>query len=417
MAVTISTDVHISATHIHYQRKLVRLSDGTLYAVYKKALAGQRQIYVQKSTNNGGTWTDETRISTATGMEDYSQGDPSIAVDSNDYLHVVWVGKATDYTTAEQLWYAKYTDSWSTPIVISTAGGMSTREQSKGCIAVDSSNYLHVVWTGFSTAHPTNMQVYYTKYVVSWSAPIVISTAAGMEDYSQSGGCIAVDSNNYLHVVWAGLSTAHTMFYQVYYTKYVVSWSAPIVLSNATGMENYSQGNACIAVDSSDYLHVVWHAKATAYPTNFQIAYTKYTASWSTPIRISTADGMDGYIQSDPSIAVDSSDSLHVFWGGKATGYTDQNKVWYATYVVSWVTPVCVQPTGRNQYVNCRWSRYPASNIPATPSPGYTNRVNYVFVEGTAAPYDLMFDYIAPPPPTIKPSSSIAAKMVAAGLL
>ncbi|GAI62694.1 unnamed protein product, partial [marine sediment metagenome] len=171
MSSLVSTSENSTVTAHSNSRKLVRLSDGTLYAVYHKQLAGKYQIYVKKSTDNGASWIDETRISTYSGMADYHQQYPSIAVDSSNYLHVVWHGMATGYTTRRQIWYAKYTDSWADPVRISTYSGMDTNYQQYPSIAVDFSNYLHVVWHGMATGYTTRHQIWYAKYTTSWADP------------------------------------------------------------------------------------------------------------------------------------------------------------------------------------------------------------------------------------------------------
>jgi len=378
----VSTSEFERATQINNQRKLVRTSDGTLYCVYIRQLNGHYQIYVKKSMDNGETWTDETRISTYSGMENYDQYSPCIAVDSNDNLHVVWYGNADGFTDYFQIWYAKYDGIWHTPVRISTYTGMENLVQAFPCIAVDSNDNLHVVWHGKATGYTYN-QVWYAKYDGIWHTPVRISTYPGMENAPEEVPCIAVDSNDNLHVVWNGRATGYT-YAQIWYAKYDGIWHTPVRISTYTGMENYDQYNPCIAVDSNDNLHVVWNGGAIGYTSYIQIWYAKYDGIWHTPVRISTYTGMENYNQYRPSIAVDSNDNLHVVWYGKATGYTDYDKVWYAKYDGSWETPECLQPTGQNRYPNIRWSRYPASNQ-------VTNRLDYVFTEGTEAPYNIMF--------------------------
>jgi len=398
----IGTSEIYTATTYNAQRKIVRTSNGTLYVVYRKQLSGYYQIYVAKSTDNGATWTDETRISTYTGMESYDQYDPSIAVDSNNYLHVVWHGCATGYTSYYQIWYVKYTTSWSTPVRISTYTSMESYHQYYPSIAVDSNNYLHVVWYGSATGYSPYAQIWYVKYTTSWSTPVRISTYTGMESNNQLYPSIAVDSNNYLHVVWYGYATGYTSYTQIWYAEYTTSWSTPVRISTYAGMESYSQTYPSIAVDFNNYLHVVWHGRASGYTSFYQIWYTKYTTSWSTPVRISTYAGMDIYNQYDPSIAVDSNNYLHVVWHGSATGYTDYNKVWYAKYTTSWQTPIVLQATGQNQYPNLRWSRYPTSNQ-------VTNRIDYVFTAGASSPYNVTYDYLTinlPNAPTLNSPSA-----------
>lgn len=329
------------------------------------------QVYIKESADNGQTWTDETRISTYSGMADYGQRYPSIAVDSNDYLHVVWSGCATGYTTFGQLWYAKYTTmGWSDPVRISTYPGMETwSAQSGASIAVDSSDYLHVVWYGCATGYTLNQQIWYNKYTTSWAGPVRISTCSGMENYQEAFPSIAVDSENNLHVVWYGYAREYRLYKQIWYAKYTEeSWAEPVRIST----QNTHQRAPSIAVDSFNYLHVVWFGYVGDYA---QIWYAKYTESWAGPVRISTYSGMGSYHQYEPSIAVDSKDNLHVVWDGMATGYTDYHKVWYAKYITSWATPECLQPTGSNRASNARWSQHPSSNIPDA-------GVDYVFTEG-----------------------------------
>jgi len=357
--VSIAQSESSGATGQPFQRKQTQTSDGTLYAVYHKLLAGKYQIYVKKSVDDGVTWTDETRISTYAGMNSYDQTYPTIAVDSDDNLHVLWHGMATGYTTANQVWYAKYTTSWATPVRISTYTNMASYPHYYPTIAVDSLDYLHVLWAGRATGYTLYPQVWYAKYTTSWATPVRISTAAGMGNYYQLYATMAVDSNDYLHVVWEGITLPYTPEYQVWYAKYTTSWATPVRISTYAGMDGYDQLTPVIAVDSGDYLHVLWAGMATGYTTGNQVWYAKYTTSWATPVRISTAAGMDDYAHFGVSIAVDSSDYLHVLWHGKATGYTDYDKVWYAEYTTSWAAPVVLQPTGQNKYPNMRWSRWP----------------------------------------------------------
>jgi len=235
-------------------------------------------------------------------MNLYYQHGASIAIDSSDNLHVVWYGRAAGYGLyAEQIWYTNRTSSWIVPIVISTAAGMSVGRQQMPTIAVDSSDYLHVIWNGLIVVYPDpDMRVWYANYTTSWSTPIHISTLDIMVEMGQGSPSIAIDSSDNLHVVWDGASS------------------------------NYSGS---------------------------QVWYNKYNTSWAGPIRISTYSGMNDTSQFYPSITIDSSDNHHVVWDGKATGY-GEFVIWYATYTTSWSTPECLQPTGKNRYPVLMWSRW-----------------------------------------------------------
>jgi len=381
MAVLVSVGL---ATSYANARRLVRLSDGTLYCVYHRTEAARWQIYVKKSTDNGSTWTDETRISTYAGMESYHQTSPSIAVDSSNNLHVVWHGYATGFTSDYQIWYNTYDGGvWAGPVRISDYPNMASDHQRYPSIAVDGSDNLHVVWDGQATGFTANNQIWCNTYDGAWAGPVRISDYAGMEAYEQSHAGIAVDSNGYLHVVWIGKATGFTSDNQIWYNTYDGAWAGPVRISDYAGMESQSQGYPSIAIDSNDYIHVVWYGKATGFLAHSQIWYNKYSGAWAGPVRISTYLGMDSsFDQQFPSIAVDASNAVHVVWYGMATGYAGTDRVWYAKYVTSWPTPECLQTMGTDLiHPNLRWSRYPSSNRPAA-------GVDYVFFDLTNIYWD-----------------------------
>jgi len=377
----VSSTICLYGIPYNNQRKLVRTSDGTLYCVYAEAYFGYWHIAVKKSVDNGETWTDWDIISDFPDMTYYDHWNPSIAVDSKGILHVVWAGRASGYDNF-QIWYSKYDGTWHKPVRISTYQYMEYDDQWYPSIAVDSNDNLHVVWHGKGFGYGLHNQIWYAKYDGKWHTPVRISTYEGMHQYDQLCPCIAVDSNDNLHVVWYGKATGYD-YNQIWHTKYDGIWHTPTRISTYSDMELYDQRYSCIAVDDNDNLHVVWHGKTTGYDHN-QIWHTKYDGIWHTPTRISTYSGMENYDQYYPSIAVDSGNRLHVVWQGKAEGYTDYDKVWYAKYETSWETPECLQPTGQNRWPNIRWSRFPVSNR-------VTNRLDYVFFGGTAKPWDVMF--------------------------
>ena len=358
--VVIDTSESLSATSPPSQ-SMVRTSDDRIYVVYKKKLAGIYQIYVKYSDDEGETWSARFLLSDAAGMGSSSQTGQCIAIDSDDNLHVSWSGQATGYGR-NQIWYRKYDGAWGTTTHVDPRADAAEHTQGESSIAVDSGGTLHLVWGQYNPDTDYINKIFYTKYNGSWATPILISTVEGMEEaYSQNTPVLTIDSADYLHVVWRGGAPGFDIS-QVWYAKAVppyaaANWVTPIRISTKAGMADYTQRAACITIDSGDNLHVVWYGKDEA--TFNKIWYAKYDGSWATPIVISTADGMENYDQWSPVIAAGSTTDLHVLWEGKATGYIDQDKIWYAEYTTSWATPEVIQPTGKNVYSNIRWSRWP----------------------------------------------------------
>ena len=74
---------------------------------------------------------------------------------------------------------------------------------------------------------------------------------------------------------------------------------------------------ARIAIDSRDYLHVVWSDDSdnAAWGTAIEILYSYFNSvSWSTPIAISDFGSPSDGKSEQPSIAIDSQDNIHVVW-------------------------------------------------------------------------------------------------------
>ena len=124
---------------------------------------------------------------------------------------------------------------------------------------------------------------------------------------------VAEGSPTNLHVVWDDDATG---IIEIYYSGFTGgSWSpTPENISNTPGDSQVPS----IAADSSGSLHVVWDDDTTGIA---EIYYSGFTGgSWSsTPENISNNPGQSWY----SFIAVDSLDNLHVVWQDDTTGITE----------------------------------------------------------------------------------------------
>jgi len=352
---TITTDTHELSSSYLSQRKLVRTTDGVLHAVYERNDESYKsQIYHSYSSDGGKNWQEEAITSGG-----YNQNEPSIAVDSHDNLHVVWVGYSSESPNYRQIRYRKYDGSWGS-ISNLTSGNYHQRYPS---IAIDSSDYLHVVWHGLHSGSTTYNQIRYIKYTTSWSS-ITNLTSASYGNYEPS---IAIDSSDYIHVVWSGNN--------IEYRKYTDSWQDIVAIDDSI----YSQDCPCIAVDGNDYVHVVWfgyHSESTSYP---QIRYRKYTNSWQSIENLTSGD----YGQNEPSIAVDSNNYLHVVWYGESPenplGYT---QIRHIKYTNSWGSVEDLTSVDQVQYYpNLLCAGHP--NDRETPESGFA----FIWVDDTTLKY------------------------------
>ena len=358
---------------------IVRKANGDIYVLYDDVAGLSRNIYCIKSEDNGTTWIDIERVSTYPGMDTNSQSESSLAVDSLNNLHAVWKGKATGFTTETQIWYANYTTSWSTPIRISTYENMNISRHDVPGIALDSEDNLHVTWFGKAVGIFDDYQIWYVNYNNSWTTPIVVSNYTGMNSNPQMGPALAVDGQDNIHVVWNGMATGFGN-HEIWWINYTDSWSYPVRLSTYGGMEDYPQSEPSIAIDSQDLIHVTYGGSANGYPTDTQIWYNKYNVSWFGPTRISDYAGMAILSQYKPVIGVDSNDYLYILWQETGTG-ADLTEIHLSKYETDWTITERIQgTTNRNDYVNMRWARWPGI-IPPTEDTFYVVDENNTVIE------------------------------------
>ena len=166
--------VNNSATAYNSGRKLARTSNGDLHCVWTDKRGDYYQIYYAKSTDGGQNW-----VETALTSENYYQLYPSIAIDSNDYIHITWCGMHSGSTTYYQIRYILNNGSWQS-IENLTSGDY---HQSNPSIAIDSNDYIHIAWYGKHSSSTSYNQIRYILNNGSWQS-IENLTSAGDHQYS-----------------------------------------------------------------------------------------------------------------------------------------------------------------------------------------------------------------------------------------
>jgi len=152
---------------------------------------------------------------------------------------------------------------------------------------------------------------------------------------------IAIDSSNSIHVVWQdetiGLWGDDT---EIMYCKYTSStgWSnATVISDDSSGWNNEDSKFPSIAVDSSDNLHIVWYDNTNGiWGNDYEIMYCNYTSGtgWSNATIISDdSSGWNDGNSYSPEIAIDNLDNLHVVWRDETDGiWGDDIEIMYCNY-------------------------------------------------------------------------------------
>ena len=357
------------ATANNNARKIVRDSSGNLYFVYVKEYLVNYHIYVSKSTDDGYTWSDMGGEPIES-VGAYDQEMPSMAIDGNDNLHVVWHGMDAGSNIENKVKYVNYTgSSWSNWINISDISGYIQESPS---IVVDSSSNLHVVWEGKDVANVDKQIKYINRTASGWSLWTNIDI---ISEHDQLNPCAVFDSSENLHVFWYGKDAASFLDSQIkYINKTASGWSSWIDIQLITG---YTQAYVSAAVDESDNLHIAWSGKDSGSAIKDQIKYSNRTVSgWSTWVNVYPDSAI---IQASPSIVIDSNNTARVLW---------MNNILVSMSVLdgSWLTYPIVS-AGSSRYPTIKWSQFFNNN------PVIGNVIDFGWTYGTLSPYKITYSY------------------------
>ncbi|MEM0492581.1 MAG: DUF2341 domain-containing protein, partial [Candidatus Thermoplasmatota archaeon] len=280
---TVKTGALVDSLESTTQRKMARTSDGVLHCVFYESYSSKNNIRYAYSSSDDDSWV----VVNVTQSDTYDQKSPSIAVDSKDNIHIVWMGQHAGSSTLYQIRYICYNSSsgvWSSIKNLTSSG----YNQNFPCIVVDSSDKIHVVWYGRHGTLSANQ----IRYINSSNGGSTWSTAVNVttDTYAQTYLSLAVNSSDGLHVVWQGRVSATytaTQIRYAYKSASSSSWSSPV---NLTTNLNYIQSAPCIAVDSNDDLHVVWHGFPDAN-TVYNIRYKRCSGgSWGSIVNIGPSE-------------------------------------------------------------------------------------------------------------------------------
>src|SRR3989339_473129 len=248
--------------------------------------------------HDNATWTVDAPSTSGSGAES------KIIIDSSNKVHIFHFGSGLIETT-------KPADSstWSDSTVDSLA---STTQIHSLSVAIDSAGGLHVAY--FDTSRNLKY-AYKAEADTSWTKSTL---ASGVGEGGGMISAIAVDSSNNPHIIYYDIPNDQLR----YITKSSGSWSTPVVVVDSGITE------CGLVVTSSGTPEAVFLATYLYYAS-----YTGGTWTVDTPAIDS------GYTMKGVSIALDSTDNLHVAY---ARYYTDDTryKLMHSDKNGSWVPEI-----------------------------------------------------------------------------
>lgn len=263
-----------------------------------------REIYYNRSTDNGLTWQTDTRLTNSVGWSEY----PSIAVYGSN-IHIVWMDDR-DLSFYPEIYYKHSTDggiNWSADVKLTS----NPSDPAIPSLAVFGNN-IHVVWHDLRDG---NWEIYYKRSTdngITWQSDVRLTIDGSVSERASIAVC---DSSVY--VVWQDERDNDKEIYFKFSTDNGTKWSGDNRLTNIIGESE----TPTLAVDNSN-INVIWSDSRNGVG-NSEI-YLKNSVdggiNWSDDKRITNTS----IASNKPSIAV-SSNLIHISW----------NEVWEIYYMRS----------------------------------------------------------------------------------
>ncbi len=346
-------------------RKIARTSNGDLYVVYSK----NGKIFLAKSTDGGQSWTDEDKIQIAPDADgSLDQKEPSIAIDSQDNLHIVWQGKVGT-SIVYQIRYQKYNSSLEKIEDLNLTNN-SDFHQEIPVIVIDSNNNPHIIWARAENVviiQPDIFRkigiIYATKNENSWQ---IEEVSCGSERIIFSFN-LAIDSQNNLHLVrQSSIRSGPSVSSVIAYQKYIVSWQPTQYL--------YAEASTFVslAIDINKTLHIVWNdrrgisykihpfsSESFVWSNNYcetgidNQVYCFYGDDDESQILLNFPDG-----GLHPVISLDFNNVAYLLWS-KFSSLEQKKFIPFQRYPNSWLTPQVLEVENSQAsqlYPNLLWS-------------------------------------------------------------
>jgi hypothetical protein len=238
-------------------------------------------------------------------------------------------------------------DSWTTPVNLTVVDGTALGlAYSQRGLAVDSYGNIHAVYFQRGDAGSTVYEVYYaTNAGGSWSwANISHTNLTGVDQYYP---VIAVDSNNIVHIVWYGYTTASGDRDLFYCNNAGGTWSAPYNITQNQGTTE--DRHPTMVIDSQNTVHIAYRVEGYN-----KICYVSRNSAgvWSTPVNVT--ERFDG-ITEQFAIDVDSSNHVYIVLSAYNTSSANTEVYMVNNSAGSWgpVIDVSQNPSPARDYYPC----------------------------------------------------------------
>lgn len=294
---------------------------GGVHVVWQEE-AGDGRIFIRYAGLKDGAWTPANDIITSPDSQvaDY----PSLAADSQGYLHLAWRGDATLYYSRAYALLAGSAQNWSEPAALEYTQNYIGRPYLIG----DAQDRLHLVYPIIIGG---NSGIYYQASSDggrNWSEPVAIYKN-NRADRTISLPRLAIDPDGALHAVW--VEAGYPESFPALGLRYAASrdsgqtWSEPVSLADGP----YDSPQIVAGPRSAPgkaIIHLVYSGTA-----GDRYKFHRWSAdggrTWEAPFRNTEVGGLQGL----PALAFDSNQVLH--WLTSASIFNIRND---GLYHIEW---------------------------------------------------------------------------------
>ena len=305
-------------------------SDDIIYVVWPEDVNDIREIHYSISYDGGDTWTGQTRDAYLSFLGGTDALNPSLAVDHNDVIHVVW-NQDDPLTGIDEIYYSRSTNggqTWSSQTsetIISYGDGQAAGYPE---IAVGANNEILVVWREADDL-VTNRSV--VNISISTNGGDTWSGTTADIPLTQSFRIISdpriiVDSNGIVHSIWKGTQDEVSPFhYEVYHSRSTdngITWSG---MTEEQMVSYYPPGDySCnipnIGVDGQGNVVVVWDEDYTDDNNEIMVsASTDGGLNWSGETQDEIISFPDDHPAYRPFVVAGLDGQFHVSWNEVTT--------------------------------------------------------------------------------------------------
>ena len=244
--------------------RCILASGSTIHAVWNDNRDGNYEIYYKRSTDDGVTWGNDTRLTTDNAVSQR----PSLAISGN-IVHIVW----NDRVSNEEIYYMQSTNgglTWGTSLRLTNDPNISTYPS----IAASS----NLVVTAWGENRDGNYEIYYkrsTDYGITWGADTRLTNDAAVSLQA----CV-VFTGSTLHISWHDNRNGNDEVYYRRSTDGGLTWEAEVRITALPGASFFASMHA-----AGNLVLIAWVENSDGNPEIYSRRSTDMGISWEANVR------------------------------------------------------------------------------------------------------------------------------------